>query len=168
MCCINLLVFFSSQITSTEKEIMKTALVILMFAIVAVEHSEQVQSSITFPPLIDHCLKKCNEFWQACITVCGPVIDNCSRCSTKAESCRTRCFKRNSTLKLKSKRTLRNISIFAKQKDTSVHGQNQGNPDSERLQNEIFFPAPGVNEPSITFEDEVLIETEPQVSVMEK
>ncbi|KXJ17427.1 hypothetical protein AC249_AIPGENE4728 [Exaiptasia diaphana] len=141
---------------------MNTALVVLMVAVVAVEHSQQVQSTITFPALIDHCLKKCNELWQACITICGPIIDDCSQCSTKAESCRNKCFNRNSTLKLKTKRTLRNI-ISTKQRDSSL-GHNQANPESERLPNEI--PAAGriVNEPSITFEDEVLIETEPSLT----
>lgn len=128
----------------------------VVIAIVLVQgnmiHANKVKS-IVFPLGTDHCLKKCNEYWQASVTGCGPRLDICIECSVQAESCRAECFTTKPNLRL---RTTRNI-IVNEEGDTTNLGRHKSGQ---------FDILPVNTKPIITLQDDLEIETDPQTSIL--
>lgn len=74
-----------------------------------------------FSNSVTHCLKKCNELWQACVTACGPNLGSCTKCTSMAESCRGTCFQTNTTRRqLNTKKSIREFSSHSRKEHDSV------------------------------------------------
>lgn len=74
-----------------------------------------------FPSSVNHCLKTCNEIWQACVTACGPNIGGCTKCTTMAETCRGLCFQTSTNQpRTSTKKFFREYSTHSRKIQDSV------------------------------------------------
>ena len=68
------------------------AMFILLPTLICAAAFEQKKEVVTFPEVVEHCLKQCHELYQACFTACTDA-KLCVFCTQKFSTCSDSCMK---------------------------------------------------------------------------